>query len=62
MRFVASMRYEVMTDNIPEQKGSNFFTKHNFHCQHFVVFKSRKNVLAAQYMGNFFIFGCYYFQ
>jgi len=53
------MRYKVMTENIPEQMESNFFTKHNFPCKHFVEFKFRKKVSAAQYMENFFIFGSY---
>jgi len=59
MRFVASMSYDVMKDNISEQKEGNFFTKHNFPCKHFVVNKFRKNVSAVQYMGNFFIFSSY---
>jgi serine/threonine-protein kinase RIO1 len=59
MRFVASMSYGVMKDNISEQKESNFFTKHNFSRKHFAVNKFRKKVSAAQYMGNFFIFSSY---
>jgi hypothetical protein len=53
------MSYDFMTDNIPELKESNFFIKHNFPCKHFIVIKFRKNVSAARYMGNFFIFGSY---
>jgi hypothetical protein len=62
MRFVASMSYEVITDNFPVQRESNIFTKHNFLCKNFVVLKIWKNVSAAQYTGKFFIFGSYYFQ